>query len=377
MREAADGQVSGVVLLDLSAAFDLVEPELLLKKLRIYGLDEDYLSWIETYLTDRYQAVWIDHVLSDYLHCDVGVPQGSNLGPLFFLIYFNDLPYTLDCEVDSYADDTTLTATGKSVVEIGDKLTQDCVAVSDWMRSNMLKLNPDKTHILTVGKLQRLRNLYQTVQVTMDNVILEEDPSKHELLLGCQVASNLKWHSQIADLLAKLRTRLTGLANLKYIAPFPVRKTITEGIFNSVLVYCLPLYGGSDIGHVKDIQVLQNKAAQIVCHAPPRAKRSLMFDTLGWLTVNQLVSYPTLITIFKIRDSSEPEYLAKFLKDDSRTGRLIIPNIDLGLARKSFTFRGADQWNLLPCSLRTTFKIGEFKKNLRKWIMDNIPRFLD
>ena len=128
---------------------------------------------------------------------------------------------------------------------------------------------------------------------------------------------------------------------------------------------------------VKDIQVLQNKAAQIVCHAPPRAKRSQMFDTLGWMTVNQLVSYHTLITIFKIRNSSEPEYLARFLKDDSRTGRLIIPNIDLGLARKSFTFRGADQWNLLPCSLRTTSKIGEFKKKLRKWIMDNIPRFLD
>ena len=136
-------------------------------------------------------------------------------------------------------------------------------------------------------------------------------------ILGCQIASNLKWHSQIADLLAKLRKRLTGLANLKYIVPFQVRKIITEGIFNSVLVYCLPLYGGSDIGHVKDIQVLQNKAAQIVCHAPPRAKRSQMFDTLGWMTVNQLVSYHTLITIFKIRNSSEPEYLARFLKDDS------------------------------------------------------------
>ena len=95
-----------------------------------------------------------------------------------------------------------------------------------------------------------------------------------------------------------------------YIVPYQVRKTITEGIFNSVLV----------------------------CHAPPRANRAQMFDTLGWMTVNELICYHTLITVFKMRSSSEPEYLAKHLKDDSRTGRLIIPNTDLGLAMKSFTF---------------------------------------
>ena len=374
---AAGGHVSGVVLLDLSEAFDLVEPNLLIQKLRIYGLDEDYLSWVESYLTDRYQAVWIDHVLSQFLHCPVGVPQGSNLGPLFFLIFFNDLPYNLECDVDNYADDTTLTATGKSVEEIGNKLTEDCLVVSQWMRSNMLKLNPGKTHILTVGTSQRLRTLPETVQVVMDDVVLQEDPSHCELLLGCQVESDLKWHSQVECLLSKLRTRLTGLANLRFIVPFPVRKTITEGIFNSVLVYCLPLYGGSDKRDVKDIQILQNKAAQIVCHAPPRANRNQLFNTLGWMTVNQLITYHTLITVFKIRNSKEPEYLASILTTDSRTGRIFLPNFELGLAQKSFTYRGAGQWNSLPESLRKITKISLFKKNLKVWIIENIPRFLD
>ena len=102
-----------------------------------------------------------------------------------------------------------------------------------------------------------------------------------------------------------------------------------------------------------------------------------MFDRLGWLTVNQLISYHTLISVFKIRSCGEPEYLAQKLKTDSRNGRIIIPNYDLRLAMKSFSFRGANQWNSLPTSMRNTVKIGTFKKNLRKWILVNIPRFLD
>ena len=109
VRAAAGGQLSGVVLLDLSAAFDLVDSDLLLQKLKVYGFDDDSLLWVESYLADRHQAVWIDHALSDFLPCTVGVPQGSNLGPLFFLIFFNDLPHSLNCEADAYADDTTLT----------------------------------------------------------------------------------------------------------------------------------------------------------------------------------------------------------------------------------------------------------------------------
>ena len=376
-RAAGSSQVSGVVLLDLSAAFDLVDPEILIQKLRIYGVEDEFLCWIKSYLTFRYQAVWMDHILSEFLHSEIGVPQGSNLGPLLFLIYFNDLPFTLEGHIDSYADDTTMTVTGNTVEEIGEKLTEDCRRVSDWMRCNKLKLNPDKTHILTVGTEQKLRTLSQTVQVTMDGILLQEDQSRSEFLLGCHIESGLKWTQHIKYLLAKLRKRLVALAHLKYIAPFPVRKTIAVGVFNSVLTYCLPLFGGCGPTHIKEIQVLQNKAAQIVSHSPPRASRAPMYRKLDWLTVNQLITFHSLITIFKIRKSGEPEYLSSFLSNDSRYGKIMFEKIHLKVATRSFVFRGSECWNLLPHTMRNCQKIGQFKPKLRKWIKENVAMFLD
>ena len=122
---ASRGQVSGVVLVDLSAAFDLVSPALLIQKLKVYGFQEDILNWISSYLTDRYQAVWIDHVFSSFLENSIGVPQGSNLGPLFFLIFFNDLPTFIKEDIDCYVDDSTLKASG---------IDED----GSWMNSNSL-----------------------------------------------------------------------------------------------------------------------------------------------------------------------------------------------------------------------------------------------
>ena len=377
VRAASEGKVSGVVLIDLSAAFDLVDSDILLKKLRVYGLQDDILSWIRSYLTDRHQAVWIDHLFSDFVSHSIGVPQGSNLGPLFFLIYYNDLLSSLDCSIDAYADDSTMSATGKSVAEIGASLTENCDRVVNWMNANQFKLNASKTHLLTVGTEERLRTLTSSVEVTMDGVQLQESKEKCEFMLGCELDSNLKWHTQIEKLAEKLRKRLVGLNSLKYILPYQTRNTITLSMFNSTLVYCLPLFGGCDKQEVHQLQVLQNKAARVVTHSPPRAERAALYSRLNWLTVNQLISYHTLLTVFKIRQSGEPEYLASFLQDDSRTGRIILPNTKLTLAKKSFVWRGSVHWNKLPLDLRKSMKIGHFKRGVRKWVLQNIPRFLD
>ena len=148
----------------------------------------------------------------------------------------------------------------------------------------------------------------------MDGILLTESLDKSEALLGCQIQANRKWQKQVQVLLVKLRTRLVGLTKIKYVVPSTIRKTITEGIFNSVLVYCLPLFGGMYNWDLKDLQVLQNKAPQIATLSPPRVERSVLFYRLGWLTVDQLIFYHSVISIFKIRSSSEPEYLAEIFR---------------------------------------------------------------
>ena len=141
------------------------------------------------------------------------------------------------------------------------------------------------------------------------------------------------------------------------------------------MVYCLPLFGGCDSRHIQDLQVLQSKIARIVTNSGIRTNRNIMFDRLEWMTVKQMIVYHTLLTIYKIRLTGEPEEFASALKNENRNQKIITPLSRLTLYRRSFLYRGSIDWNTLPSSLRNSEKLGVFKKGLRIWILDNITRF--
>ena len=136
------------------------------------------------------------------------------------------------------------------------------------------------------------------------------------------------------------------------------------------------MWGGECKGDTENLQVLQNQAARHVLLLPPRANRNSMFDKLDWMTVNQLTFYHTVLTVFKIRQTGEPEYLAEKLKSDNFRGNLIVPVSRLVLSRSSFCIRGGEWWLSVPVQVRTIHKISRFKKALKAWTKSNVPRFL-
>ena len=146
------GYLNGVIFLDLKKAFDCVDHEILLKKLILYGCNGLTLDWFRSYLTNRTQMCKIAQTVSGEAVITCGVPQGSNLGPLLFLIYVNDLPNCLSFSNASlFADDTNLTTSGISAEVAQSQLNEDLENVHRWLLANKLTLNIDKTEYMLIG----------------------------------------------------------------------------------------------------------------------------------------------------------------------------------------------------------------------------------
>jgi len=151
------GKLCEAVFLDLTKAFDTVDNGILLHKLSEIGFCESSLQWFRFYITDRTQRTCCGNELSDELPATHGVPQGSILGPLLFVIYVNDFPSDLDaCHASLYADDTVIYCYGYSSQELTDALSQDLLAVAKWLNEHKLTLNLDKTKCMLIGSNRKL-----------------------------------------------------------------------------------------------------------------------------------------------------------------------------------------------------------------------------
>ena len=259
-----DGDMAGVCMIDMSAAFDVVDTELLLEKLKLYGFDRNAIQWIWSYLTYRSQAVYIEGSLSSLLPLEAGVPQGSILGPIFYTIFTNELPqvvhesncplreeggaglFTIQCQecggVCCYADDSTYSVRGEDQGELSDKLTHKYNVMAEFLTANKLKVNDDKTHLLVMSTRQK-RQSRDTSNITINTPTATITPSVVERLLGAQVHQDMHWKEHILDnkeaLLKSLTTRATAIMKISKLSSFKTRKMIANGIFMSNLIYSM------------------------------------------------------------------------------------------------------------------------------------------
>ena len=247
------------VFIDLKKAFDTVPHDILVSKLENYGITGNSLDWFKSYLEGRYQATKVRKVMSnmDLILC--GVPQGSILGPLLFLIYINDLPDATSLLCSLFADDTTLQYNGDTIEDLQNTVNIELTKASKWFMDNRLSLHPKKTNVM-VFKLRKNKKLDRNkINLVLNGVPLEQCGANYQnksiKFLGIMIDSNLDWGEHINYVSNKLRKIIFSLKQVKKIFPFKLRVQLFKSLFMPHLEYGLEAFGSAKgIGRLSKLQ---------------------------------------------------------------------------------------------------------------------------
>ena len=367
------GMISGVVFLDLKKAFDTVDHSLLLTKLEHVGVRGHSLEWFNSYLTNRYQFVYINGILSEQDMIKCGVPQGSILGPLLFLIYINDLSNITDfATTRMYADDTNMTFTACSVEGLRHEMNADIEKLIQWLCANKLTLNILKTEYMLIGSRQRIATVTESLDLSINGISLKKvNCSK---CLGVELDEFLSWDSHITSVCKKVSS---GIGVIKKIKPFiPSRSLINiyQSIVEPYFDYCSIVWNGISEGLAEKLQKLQNRAARIITGSHYMAPTKDMLEKLGWSNLKERRNKQKALMMFKIINGMTPVYLKDMFSKNIgtscynlRTSRedIALPRARTDYYRNSFAFTGAKIWNSLPNDLKCERSLESFKNKLK------------
>ena len=294
-----------------------------------------------------------------------------------------------DC-TSVYADDTVVTITARDHDELEKKLESKYAKVAEFMLSQGLKLNDDKSHLLIITTGMTRTGAEAAMKTELKTPEDTIKPSKTEKFLGGYVQSNLKWDEHIIlneeNLCKSLNRRCNALSKISCVSSFKSRKMFANGLFMGKLSYIISLWGGTTKENINALQTIQNKAARISTRDWDNSTAANL-GQLGWLSVNQLIFYHSVLQMFKLRESRRvggppaPRYLANMFtweynyntrQAEAGVVRPIgIPRLDI--TRKSFRYRAAEMFNKLPIEMMSYSSITMFKTAVKSWIVGNIP----
>lgn len=380
LKELEEKRLVGVVLLDLSAAFDVINHDLLLEKLACYGLGSTVIAWFQSYLSDRSQRVFYNGSLSESNTVNLGVPQGSCLGPLLFSLYINDLPLVLNkARMQMYADDTTIYTSAETVSNLSNMLKEELKSVTNWIKDNQLILNIPKTKMIIIGSKTSLRE-EPNITLNIERETIEQ--VKEVKLLGITIDNKLSWVNHIENIIAKMGKILAVIRRCSIFFTQTVLKLVVQSLILSHLDYCAAVWSNATKKHLMKLQIIQNKAARLVLRCPYRTNLNTIHNKLEWLTVEDRWKSSLVRLIKNIQEQQHPvdfyHQLEQVKERETNTTRYStkhyfrLPKAKTNYMCKTVIYRAIKEWNYLPESLTKTDSKTQFKKRVKKHYLTNI-----
>ncbi len=369
----ANSKSSVLILLDLSAAFDTVNHQILLSTLSSLDITGIPLRWFESYLTGRsFRVAWGGEVSKAHKLVTV-VPQGSVLGPLLFSTYTTSLAPIIQAHGFSYhfyADDTQLYLSFRPDDPTVAARISGCLAdISAWMKEHHLQLNLAKTELLVFPATPTLQHDF-TIQLGSSTIT----PSASVRNLGVIFDDQLTFKEHIAKTARSCRF---ALHNIRKIRPFLTEhaaQLLVQALVISRLDYCNALLAGLPSNTIKPLQMIQNAAARLVFNEPKRAHVTPLFVSLHWLPVAAHIQFKTLMLAYRTITGSAPTYFHSLLRTyipsrslrSASERRLVVPSQrgSKSLSR-TFSFTVPGRWNDLPTPIRNAGSLSIFKQQLK------------
>ena len=350
-------EISILVLLDLSKCFDVVPHEILLEKLKLYGIDT---TWFDSYLKGHVQQVQIRradgaNVVSRPRENNIGVFQGGSLSCVLYTLFANDLSLHVPDGVTivQFADDTQILVTGKkqdlaTIISLTETALHETFR---WFCQHGMKTNASKTKMLVLGTPAMLRSL-PPVTVSFCGTELKDTGTVKNL--GLHLDRHLNYQTHIDVMTAKCTGILIALSHARHVMPARTLKVVVQALVISIVRYCMSVYGSCGVTQMARVQKIINFCARVVSGRRRRDHISSTIEELGWLRASEMAEYHTICAVQRAITSGIPQYIsdtigpvARELHDhDTRNAdRITLPRARTDTGKRRLCIRGVEMLN--------------------------------